>query len=154
MAARTRSGPGAASRVALVVTSLLTAACATSTPHPPTGMMWGYIGKSTNPPTLEIVGYAPDRPSCEYSRAMGQTRSGVPVPSQRSDQCQPLQVLPYREGADSVYWVFGPDIDVDHFGVGANDRSVCLTLREQALKAFRRLDTLSECEPLIVKRAM
>src|SRR5262249_58911171 len=92
-AARARSGLGAASRVALVVTSLLAAACA-STPHPPTGMMWGYIGKSTDPPTLEIVGYAPDRPSCEFSRAMGQTRSGVPVPSQRSDQCQPLDPPP------------------------------------------------------------
>ena len=142
------------SRVALVVVSLLTTACATPTPHPPTGEMWGYIGKSTNPSTVEIVGYAPDRPSCEYSRAMGHTRSGVPVPSQRSDQCEPLTVLPYREGAESVYWVFGPDIDVDHFGLGSNDRNVCLALREQALNAFRRLDDLSECEPLIVKRGM
>jgi hypothetical protein len=85
---------------------------------------------------------------------MGQTRSGVPVPSQRSDQCRPLEVLPYREGADSVYWVFGPDVNVDRFGLGANNRNVCLSLREEALKTYRRLDPLSECEPLIVKRAM
>ena len=144
----------AVSRVALVATSLLAAACA-STPHPPTGMMWGYIAKSTDPPTLEIVGYAPDRPSCEFSRAMGQTRSGVMVPSQRSDQCQPLEVLPYREGTDSVYWVFGPDINVDRFGLGANDRNVCLSLREEAIKLRPlRADALSECERLSVKRAM
>ena len=138
-------------RAALALVSLLTAACA-SAPPPPTGMMWGYIGKVANPPNLEIVGYAPDRPSCESSRATGQTRSGVPVPSSTSDRCQQLAVLPYQEGADSVYWVFGPD--VEEFGIGASDRNVCLTLREEALKVVSRLTTLRECEPVIVKRVM
>ena len=139
-------------RAALAVVCLL-AACATA-PLPPTGMMWGYIGKIANPPNLEIVGYAPDRPSCESSRATGQTRSGVPVPSSTSDRCQQLAVLPYQEGADSVYWVFGPETDVEQFGIGASDRNVCLTLRDEALKVVSRLTTLRECEPVIVKRVM
>ena len=138
-------------RAALAIVSLLTAACATAPPHPPIGVMWGYIGKLTNPPNLEIVGYAPDRPSCEYSRAMRQTRRGVPIPAQPSDQCQQLAVLPYREGADSVYWVFGPDME--EFGIGASDRNVCLRLREQAVQAVP-LAELGECEPVVVKRVM
>jgi hypothetical protein len=138
-------------RAALAIVSLLAAACATAPPRAPIGVMWGYIGKLTNPPNLEIVGYAPDRPSCEYSRAMKQTRRGVPIPAQVSDQCQQLAVLPYREGVDSVYWVFGPDLE--EFGVGASDRNVCLTLREQAVQALPLAD-LGECEPVVVKRVM
>ena len=138
-------------RAARIVLCLATAGCATGAPHPPIGVMWGYIGKPANPSNVEIVGYAPDRPSCEYSRAMRQTRRGVPIPAQLSDQCQQLAVLPYREGADSVYWVFGPDLE--EFGVGASDRTVCLTLREQAVQALPLAD-LGECEPVVVKRVM
>lgn len=138
-------------RAARIVLCLLTAGCATAPPQPPIGVMWGYIGKPTNPSNVQIVGYAPDRPSCEYSRAMGQTRRGVPIPAQPSDQCQPLAVLPYREGADSVYWVFGPDLE--EFGVGASDRNVCLTLRERAVQALP-LAELGECAPVVVKRVM
>jgi hypothetical protein len=141
-------------RAPLAIVSLLTAACATGPPHPPTGMMWGYIGKLAHPPNQEIVGYAPDRPSCESSRATGQTRSGVPVPSSTSDRCQQLAVLPYQEGEDSVYWVFGPETDLELFGIGASDRNLCLTLREEALKVISRLNTLRECEPVIVKRVL
>ena len=138
-------------RAPLAIASLLTAACATAGPHPPIGVMWGYISKATNSPNLEIVGYAPDRPSCEYSRAVRQTRRGVPIPAQLSDQCQQLAVLPYREGADSVYWVFGPDME--EFGVGANDPNVCLTMREQAVQLLP-LAVLGACEPVVVKRVM
>ena len=133
---------------------LLTAACASAPPiHSPTGEMWGYIATPANVPNVEIVGYAPDRPSCEFSRATAQTRSGVPVPSQRSAACQPVVVQPYRDGADSVYWVYSTDPETELFAAGANDRGVCASFREEALKAVRRGDRLGECEPILVKRA-
>jgi hypothetical protein len=142
-----------ARRVGLVPALLLTAACATTErPHPPMGAVWGYIAAPPNLPGVEVVGYAPDRPSCEFSRAMAQTRSGIPVPSQRSVQCQQLQVLPYREGADSVYWVFSMDPELEQFAAGGNDRGFCASLRQEAVKAVRRDDSLGECEPVIVVR--
>ncbi|HEY3097972.1 MAG TPA: hypothetical protein VGL14_03635 [Methylomirabilota bacterium] len=138
-------------RAALFLLSLLVVACATAPiPHPPIGVMWGYLGTAANPPTLEIVVYAPDRPSCEFSRAMAQTRTGLPVPAYIAAQCEPLAVLPYREGGDSVYWVFGTESD--QFAAGGNDRGLCASLRQMALQALRPGDTLSECEPVIVKR--
>jgi len=140
--------------VALALASLLTAACATAQPHPPIGVMWGYLGPAANLPSLEILVYTPDRPSCEFSRAMGQTRSGVPVPSQRSAQCQRMAVLPYREGADSVYWVFTTDTNAEQFAAGGNDRALCTNFREGALKALPRGDTLGECEPVVVRRVL
>jgi len=142
-------------RILLVLVSLLTAACATARPQPPIGVMWGYLGTTANLPSVEIFGYAPDRPSCEFMRAMAQTRSGVPVPSQVTAQCQQLAVLPYRDGADSVYWVFTlTESDVEQFAAGGNDRNFCTNFRQAALKAVRRFDTLTECEPVIVKRVM
>ena len=114
--------------------------------------MWGYITTFANLPNVEIVGYAPDRPSCEFSRAMAQTRSGVPVPSQRSAACQPVIGQPYRDGAESVYWVFSTDPETELFAAGASDRGVCTSVREQALKAIRPGDKLGECEPVVVKR--
>ena len=109
-------------RILLVLVSLLTAACATARPQPPSGVMWGYLGTTANLPSVEIFGYAPDRPSCEFMRAMAQTRSGVPVPSQVTAQCQQLAVLPYRDGADSVYWVFTlTESDVEQFAAGGVD---------------------------------
>jgi hypothetical protein len=143
-------------RVSLVLVSLLTAACATARPHPPIGVMWGYLGTAANLPGVEILGYAPDRPSCEFMRAMAQTRSGVPVPSQVSAQCQELAVLPYRDGADPIYWVFTlTEGDVEQFAAGGNDRDFCTNFRQETLKVFlRRRDSLTECEPVIVKRVM
>ena len=132
----------------------LTAACATAPPiHPPIGEMWGYIATPADHPNVEIVGYAPDRPSCEFSRAMAQTRSGVPVPAQRSVACQPVVVQPYRDGTQSVYWVFSTDPETELFAAGGNDRTVCASFREEALKAVRPGDRLGECEPVVVKRA-
>ena len=147
---------GTPKRLALVLASVLMAACATSRPHPHplTGEMWGYLVTSENRPSLEMVTYASDRPSCEFSRAMAQTHTGVPVPSQRSARCEPLAVLPYREGADSIYWVFSTQNDAEQFAVGGNDRAFCASFREEALKALRGDNELSECEPVIVKRAM
>src|SRR5438045_5914203 len=67
--------------------------------------MWGYLWTPAAAPSLEIIGYTADRPSCEYSRLRSETRGGVPVPSQLSAPCQQLDVLPHREGAAPVYWV-------------------------------------------------
>jgi hypothetical protein len=139
-------------RMALVLVSVLTGACATAHPHPPIGVMWGYLGTAANLPSVEILGYAPDRPSCEFGRAMAQTRTGVPVPSQLSARCEQVAVLPYRDGAESVYWVFSTQSDAEQFAAGGNDRSFCASFRQEALKVLRRGDTLSECEPVIVKR--
>jgi hypothetical protein len=149
----TRSTPR---RVALGLACVLTAACATSRPHPHplTGEMWGYLVTPENRPNLQTVTYAPDRPSCEFSRVMAQTYTGVPVPSQRSVRCEPLSVLPYREGTDSVYWVFSTQNDAEQFATGGNDRAFCASFRQEALKALRGDNELSECEPVIVKRAM
>lgn len=143
-------------RIAFVVASVLAAACATSRqyPHPLTGDMWGYLVTPETQPSLQMVTYAADRPSCEFSRAMAQTRSGVPVPSQRSARCEPLAVLPYQEGADSVYWVFSTQNDAEQFAAGGNDRGFCASFRREAVKALRGDNALSECEPVIVKRAM
>jgi len=140
----------------VVVICVLAAACATSRqyPHPLTGEMWGYLLTSESAPNLSMVTYAVDRPSCEFSRAMAQTRSGVPVPSQRAARCEPLAVLPYQEGADSVYWVFSTQNDAEQFAAGGNDRAFCAQFRQEALKALRGDNALSECEPVVVKRAM
>jgi len=139
-----------------VLAALLTVACATL-PHPPTGAMWGYLWTPAEAPSLEIVGYTADRPSCEYSRLRSETRSGVAVPSQISAPCQQLDVLPHREGAAPIYWVFSvfvADAGTDRFAVGANDAGVCANLRREALKALPPGSKLSECEPVIVKRVM
>ena len=146
-------------RGALALASVLVAACATaSVPHPPIGLMWGYIGTTAQPPSREIVVYAPDRPSCEFSRVMAQTRTGLPVPSQIAAQCQELAVLPYREGGEPLYWVFGTERDQsglerNQFGAGGNDPGLCASLRQTALQRLPLGDTLSECEPVIVRRA-
>ena len=79
--------------------------------------MWGYLGPVANAPTLEILVYAPDRPSCEFSRAMAQTRAGLPVPSQTAAQCEQLAILPYREGGDPVRAGYPPglaEVGIDH----------------------------------------
>jgi hypothetical protein len=143
-------------RVALVLAAVVAAACATSReyPHPLTGDVWGYFLSAENQPTLQMVTYATDRPSCEFSRAMAQTRSGVPVPSQRAARCEPLAVLPYQAGAESVYWVFSTQNDAEQFAAGGNDRAFCAGFRQGALKALRGDNALSECEPVVVKRAM
>jgi len=137
---------------------VLTAACATSSPpehpHPLTGEVWGYFLAVQNGPTRRTVTYAIDRPSCEFSRAMATTHTGLPVPSQRSARCEPLAVLPYQEGADSVYWVFSTQNDVEQFAAGGNDRALCTSFRQEALKALRGDNALSECEPVVVKSAM
>jgi hypothetical protein len=112
--------------------------------------MWGYLGTLANAPTLEIVVYAPDRPSCEFGRTMAQTPAGLPVPPQIAAQCEQLAVLPYRDGADPVYWVFG--IENDQFAAGSSDRGLCASLRQTALPALRPRETLGECEPVIVRR--
>jgi hypothetical protein len=142
-------------RAAVVCSSLLAAACASSAPppHPPTGDMWGYVVAADNAPNLEMLSYAPDRPSCEFIRVMAQTRGGMPLPAQRSVHCEILSVRPYREGADSVYWVFSLQTKAEHFATGSSDRSVCTAFREAALKAVQRDDMLSECERVVVKRA-
>jgi len=139
-----------------VVVSVLAAACATSReyPHPLTGEVWGYFLTSETQPSLQTVTYAADRPSCEFSRAMAQTRSGVPVPSHRAARCEPLAVLPYQAGTDPVYWVFSTQNDAEQFAAGGNDRGFCASFRQEAVKALRGDNTLSECEPVIVKRAM
>lgn len=141
-------------RVMLLVVSSLAAACATAEPpsHPPTGEMWGYLATRPDAPSVEILAYAPDRPSCEFIRAMAQTRSGVPIASQRAVACQLLTVLPYREGADSVYWVFGVQSPAEQFATGSNDRNACATSRAEALKILREPEGVSECEPVVVKR--
>ena len=75
-------------RIALVAASLLAAACATSSPpeypHPLTGEVWGYFLVVQNEPTRRTVTYASDRPSCELSRAVGTTHTGLPVLGERS----------------------------------------------------------------------
>jgi hypothetical protein len=138
-------------RIALGLASLFVVACATApVPHPPIGVMWGYLGTSASAQRSEIVVYAPDRPSCEFSRTMAQTPSGVPVPPQIAAQCEELAVLPYRDGADPVYWAFGTEND--QFAAGSSDRGFCAGLRETALQALRPGETLGECEPVIVRR--
>src|SRR5207237_10687475 len=122
-------------RVALVLASLLVVACATApAAHPPIGVMWGYLGPAANAPTLEMPVYAPDRPACEFSRAMAQARAGLPVPSQTAAPCEQLAVLPYREGGDPIYWVFGAESDP--FAAGGDDRGLCASLRQTALQAL------------------
>src|SRR5919108_446631 len=149
---RERDGRHPVRRVSFVLVSLLTVSCATVRPQPPIGVMWGYLGTAANLPSQEIFAYAPDRPSCESMRALAQTRSGVPVPSQVSAQCQQLAVLPYRDGADPIYWVFTlTEGDVEQFAAGGSDREFCTNFRREALKVFvRRRDSLTECEPVIV----
>jgi len=119
--------------------------------------MWGYLWTPAEAPSLEVVGYTADRPSCEYSRLRSETRSGVAVPSQISAPCQQLDVLPHREGSAPIYWVFSvfvADAGTDRFAVGANDAGVCANLRREVLKALPPGSKLSECEPVIVKRVM
>ena len=141
------------SRSAVVLASLLTAACATVCPHPRTSEMWGYFGAPMNAPNLEVLGYGPDRPSCENSRAAAQERSRLGVTSKRLTDCQPVAVLPYLNGGDSVYWVFGAERGPENFALGANDHNFCAALRNEVLKAFGSDVGVGYCEPLIVKRA-
>jgi hypothetical protein len=140
-------------RVAVVLASLLTAACATAYPHPRTSELWGYFGTPPNPPNLELLGYGPDRPSCENSRAAAQERTGPGVSSKRLTNCQPVVVLPYRAGVDSVYWVFSAESGQEYFALGANDHNFCANLRNEMLKTFGAETSIGYCEPLIVKRA-
>ena len=64
-------------------------------------------------------------------------------------QCEQLAILPYREGDDPVYWVFGAESDP--FAAGGNDPGLCASVHQTALQALRPGDALSECEPVIVK---
>ena len=139
-------------RFLIVLSSLLTVACATAPPHPPTGVMWGYFATPQNPPNLQVIGYAADRPSCEDSRAAAQRRSGLPAASERLSQCQEVTVLPYREGADSVYWAFSAGSGREQFTTGVTDRAFCANLRNESLKASGPKTSVSECEAVIVKR--
>src|SRR6266403_2801992 len=111
-------------------------------------------GGGTEPRDRRLHG---DRPSCEYSRLRSETRSGVAVPSQISAPCQQLDVLPHREGAAPIYWVFSvfvADAGTDRFAVGANDAGVCANLRREALKPLPPGPKLRECEPLVAQRGM
>ena len=154
--ARRFQTPSTTRAAPFVLAALLTVACA-SLPHPPTGAMWGYLWTPAAAPSLEIVGYTADRPSCEYTRLRSETRGGVPVPSQLSAPCQQLDVLPYRDGAAPVYWVFSVfvgEAGTDRFAAGGNDPAVCANLRREALKALPPGSKLRECEPVVVKRVM
>jgi len=144
---------GKTTRVAFVLASLLIAACATAYPHPRTSELWGYFGTPPNPPNLELLGYGPDRPSCENSRAAVQERTGRAVSSKSLTDCQPVVVLPYRVGVDSVYWVFSADRGQEYFALGANDHNFCASLRNEVLKTFGPETSVGYCEPLIVQRA-
>ena len=139
-------------RVAVVLASLLTAACATTYPRPRTSEVWGYFGTPPNPPNVKLLGYGPDRPSCEKSRAAVQERNGPGVSSDRLTDCQPIVVLPYHQGVDSVYWLFSVERGQEYFGLGANDHNFCASLRNEVLKTFPET-SVGYCEPLIVQRA-
>ena len=141
-------------RVAVVLASLLTATCATDYPRPRTSEVWGYFGTPPNPhpPNLEVVGYGPNRPACENSRAAAQERTGPETSSDRLTGCQPIVVLPYHQGVDSVYWIFSVEQSREYFALGANDHNYCASLRNEVLKRFPET-SVGYCEPLIVMLA-
>jgi len=138
-------------RLAVVLASLLTAACATTYPRPRTSEVWGYFGTQANPPNVELLGYGADRASCEKSRAAVQERTGPGVSPKSLTDCQPVVVLPYRAGVNSVYWIFSVEQGQEYFALGANDHNFCASLRNEVLKTFSGT-SVGYCEPLIVHR--
>jgi hypothetical protein len=102
--------------------------------------MWAYFGESQNVPTLRVVVYTPDRPSCEVNRAKDMKMppaaawAGIKVPA----ECHQVAI-----GSGTDYWVY----TYPKFGaMGATDRDWCLKMREVGAQTYR--GWLGECQPV------
>jgi hypothetical protein len=127
----------------LVVTLALVTGCSTFRPAPPTGLMWGYSGESQTVPSLRLLVYTLDRPSCEITRA----RDMKPPPNAAWAELQvPNECHQVAVGVGTDYWVFSFP---GQGAMGASDRDWCTKLRGATAQAYQ--GWLGECQPVAVK---
>jgi hypothetical protein len=118
----------------LRIVVVLLSGCATATPLP-TGLMLGYTAQWEAVPSLHVVVYSADRPTCEILRARN-------LKDKSSEECRRVTV---EAGTD--YWAFAYP---EQGAIGTNDREWCLKLRE-AVAQYR--GGLGQCQPIAVKDA-
>src|SRR5215831_3228227 len=123
---------------------LLITSCSTFRPMPPTGLMWAYYAESETIPSLQILVYLFDRPSCEINRAkdiMKMPPSAAYAAVTLSAECRQVAV-----GSGTDYWLFAvPDTGA----MGAKDRDWCLKLREGLAQTYPV--RLGQCQPMGVR---
>ena len=120
----------------------LIAGCSTLQPVPPSGLMWAYFGESQTIPSLQVVVYLPDRPTCEENRV-----KDLKVPAaaeyarlKYSGECRRIAV-----GSGSDYWVFA----ILNGAVGAKDQDWCLKMREGLTQKYPA--RLGQCQPMGIR---
>ena len=118
------------------------AGCATIMPA--SGQMWGYFSRSEAIPSLNMIAYSADRPTCEVMRArdiadapkVAWARMTTPTP------CHLVMAAP-----GSGYWVFGiPGHAAAH---GATDLDWCRKIREGLRQTYH--GRLGECVPAALR---
>jgi hypothetical protein len=105
--------------------------------------MWAYFGESQTIPSLRIIVYLIDRPTCEVNRAKDLT---MPTAAEYarvtiSEECRQIAV-----GSGSDYWVFA----IPNLGAaGAKDQDWCLKMREGLKQTYPA--RLGQCQPIGVR---
>ena len=129
----------------IAAVALILTGCSTFQPaQAPTGLMWGYLGESQAVPTLRMVMYASDRPTCEVTRAKDMKPqptaewAALKVPA----ECRQIVIGP---GTD--YWVYV--FPVEKGAIGATDREWCVKMRDAVAKSYR--GWIGDCQPVAVK---
>jgi len=120
---------------------LMVIPAATIRPQPPTGLMWAFFAESGSIPTLRMLAYASDRPSCEVTRArdMKMPPSAEWAKVTISAECSRVAI-----GAGSDYWVFAFS---GGGAFGAVDRDWCLKLLE-SFRGQGQVGWFGECQPI------
>ena|SRR5438128_1352167 len=110
--------------------------------EPGTGPMWAYSGDSQSIPSLHVIAYAANRPTCEVSRAkdMKPSPNAAWADLKVSTECRRATVSP-----GTAFWVFGYH---GSGGIGASERDWCEKLRENL--ALKR-PALGTCQPMNVE---
>jgi len=133
-------------RVSLFAVLLVLAGCSTFRPEPATGLMWGYFGESRTVPSLRLVTYAVDRPTCEVARAQDMK----PPPTAAWAELEvPAECRQFIVGSGADYWVYAVSGQGAVGANGASDREWCVKMREATAGSYRGL--LGECQPVAVK---
>jgi hypothetical protein len=134
-----------------VAIALLLAGCATV--RPATGPQWGYFSDSESVPSLKMVVYMADRPTCEVSRAKDMRG---PVPGGewaklkiKNRECVRVMV----DGSGSDYWTMAIVGLGYRAGLGFRERDWCRKAEEGFATTSRGQFSWSTCEPVGVKVA-
>jgi len=130
----------------LVVVLVLVTACSTFRPEPPTGLMWAYLGESRTVPSLNLVAYALDRPTCEVSRAKD---TKPPANAAWAELKVPGECHQVAVGVGTDYWVFASTFSGSMVALGASGRDWCMKIREGLAQTYP--GWLGECRPVAVK---